>query len=343
MTAARVHGVATPAAAAYVARVPIVRAIDWSPAGDALRIVDQRRLPHAWVERDLRTVDEVCEAIHTLAVRGAPAIGAAGAMGLAVAMTPRAGEPRDAWWARLDESASRIRRARPTAVNLAWAVDRVVAAVRGADAANGPHAPGALAAVLRDAASAILAEDRAMCRAIGEHGARVAAATARACSRTATPARWRRAASGPRWRRSTSPRARTARRGLRRRDAPAAAGRAADRVGARREAGVPVTVIADGMAAPLLRAGAVDAVIVGADRIAANGDVANKIGTYGLALAARAHGIPFYVAAPSSTIDPRHAERRRDPDRGARRRRGARGRGSPSRPLTSRSGTPRST
>ncbi|MDF1503906.1 hypothetical protein [Roseisolibacter sp. H3M3-2] len=114
--------------------VSVVRALDWSPSGDALRIVDQRLLPQAWEERDLRTVEEVCDAIRTLAVRGAPAIGAAGAMGLAAAMAPRDGEDADAWRARLATSAAAIRAARPTAVNLPWAVDRLLALLRDAGA-----------------------------------------------------------------------------------------------------------------------------------------------------------------------------------------------------------------
>ncbi|GLC26104.1 S-methyl-5-thioribose-1-phosphate isomerase [Roseisolibacter agri] len=278
-----------------------VQSIGWSPACDALRILDQRELPHACVERDLRTVDEVCDAIRTLAVRGAPAIGAAGAMGLAAAMTPRADEARDAWTARLRDSAARIRAARPTAVNLPWAVDRVLAAVAAADT-DGAASAATLAAALRDAADAILVEDRAMCRAIGEHGvallrdgARVlthcnAGALATCGIGTALAPVYVAHERGQRvavWADETRPLLQGSR---------LTAWELA-------QAGVPVTVIADGMAAALLRTGTIDAVLVGADRIAANGDAANKIGTYALALAARAHGVPFYVLAPSSTVD----------------------------------------
>lgn len=277
-----------------------VVSIRWSPSGDALRILDQRELPHARVERDLRTVAEVCDAIRTLAVRGAPAIGAAGAMGLAVAMAPRRGEGREAWWTRLGESAARIRAARPTAVNLPWAVDRLLATVGDAHAAGAPV--DALADALRREADAILTEDRAMCRAIGEHGATLLPDAARVLTHcnagalatcgigTALAPVYVAHARGHAvsvWADETRPLLQGSR---------LTAWELA-------EAGVPVTVIADGMAAALLRTGTIDAVLVGADRIAANGDAANKIGTYALALAARAHGVPFYVLAPSSTID----------------------------------------
>jgi methylthioribose-1-phosphate isomerase len=280
--------------------VSTVQSIRWSPSGDALRILDQRELPHARVERDLRTVDEVCDAIRTLAVRGAPAIGAAGAMGLAVAMAPRRGETREAWCARLDASAARIGATRPTAVNLPWAVDRVMTRVERARAADAGI--DALAAALHDEADAIHREDRAMCEAIGAHGATLLPDDARVLTHCNAGA--------------------LATCGIGTALAPVyvahARGRAvavwADETrpllqGSRltawelAEAGIPVTVIADNMAAALLRTGTIDAVLVGADRIAANGDAANKIGTYALALAARAHGVPFYVLAPSSTID----------------------------------------
>ena len=277
-----------------------VRAVDWSPAGDALRILDQRELPHACVERDLRTVPEVCDAIRTLAVRGAPAIGAAGAIGLAAAMTPRAGEDDGAWWARLDESAACVRSARPTAVNLPWAVDRLLACVRDARAA-GTDAPAA-AQLLRDEASAIVAEDRAMCDAIGAHGAALlpdGACVLTHCNAGALATCGIGTALAPVYV------AHAAGRGVRvwaDETRPLLQG---SRLTAWElaQAGVPVTVIADGMAAALLRTGRIDAVLVGADRIAANGDAANKIGTYALALAARAHDVPFYVLAPSSTVD----------------------------------------
>ena len=279
----------------------IIQSVRWSPEGDAVRIVDQRRLPDALVERDLRTAAEVREAIRTLAVRGAPAIGVAGAMGLAVAAGAHVEESPARFRARLDEDASAIREARPTAVNLPWAIDRMLARA-GACVAAG-DGPREVAAALRAEASAILEEDRAMCRRIGEHGlpfvpdgARVlthcnAGALATAGIGTALAPVYLAVEAGRRvevFADETRPLLQGSR---------LTAWELA-------RAGIPVSVLTDGMAASLMRSGAVDLVIVGADRIAANGDVANKIGTYGVALAARHHGIPFYVAAPTSTLDP---------------------------------------
>jgi len=273
-------------------------AVAWSPEGRAVRIIDQRRLPEEYVERDLRTVDDVCEAIATLAVRGAPAIGVAGALGLAAAMAAHTVlSPRD-FAARLEADADRIRRTRPTAVNLAWAVDRLLRVARRA----GGNAEAV--AALRTEAEAILNEDRDMCRRIGEHalplipdGARVlthcnAGALATAGIGTALAPLYLCAELG---------------RGI-----EVFVGETRPLLQGSRltaweltRAGIPVTVLTDGMSAALMRAGRIDCCIVGADRIAANGDVANKIGTYSVAVAARHHDIPMYVAAPTSTFDPR--------------------------------------
>jgi methylthioribose-1-phosphate isomerase len=273
--------------------------VQWSPDGRGVRIIDQRRLPGEYVERDLYTVDDVCDAIATLAVRGAPAIGVAGAMGLAVAMAPLLSTTEDDFVARLQQSSRRIRETRPTAVNLAWAIDRMTRRVSSVSGGN-----AAIVAALRDEAQNMLDEDRAMCRRIGEHalqfipdGARVlthcnAGALATAGIGTALAPVYLAAEQG----RSIEVFASETRPLLQ---------------GARltawelSRAGIPVTVLTDGMAASLMRAGRIDCCIVGADRIAANGDVANKIGTYAVAVAARHHGIPMYVAAPTSTFDPR--------------------------------------
>jgi methylthioribose-1-phosphate isomerase len=239
----------------------------------------------------------VCGAIARLAVRGAPAIGVAGAMGLVTSLLPFADESHGRFGERLRTHAARIRGTRPTAVNLPWAIDRMLA--RAAAVA----APAALLAALRDEASAILAEDRAMCRRIGEHGLPLIPDGARVLTHCNAGA----LATG----------------GIGTALAPlylaAAAGRSvevyADETrpllqGSRltawelQRAGVPVTVLADSMAGSLMKEGRIDLCIVGADRIAANGDVANKIGTYALAVLARHHGIPFYVAAPTTTVDP---------------------------------------
>ena len=290
-----------------------LHAVDWAPAGDALRLLDQRRLPVACELLDLRTVDAVCEAIRTLAVRGAPAIGVAGAVGLAAALGAHAHDAPDDFWPALERAAARVRAARPTAVNLPWAVDRLLARARAERAAGA--SPAAVVVQLRDEAAAILDEDRAMCRRIGEHGAALltagiagdgaplrvlthcnAGALATAGIGTALAPVYvlaERGASVAVWADETRPLLQGSR---------ITAFELA-------RAGIPVTLLADGMAAAFLRAARdggtpVAAVLVGADRIAANGDVANKIGTYGLALAARAHAVPFYVLAPWSTVDP---------------------------------------
>ncbi|HEX6699642.1 MAG TPA: S-methyl-5-thioribose-1-phosphate isomerase [Gaiellaceae bacterium] len=254
---------------------PIPPTIEW---GDGVvRLVDQRRLPSELVLLECRNVEELCEAIRTLAVRGAPALGAAGAMGVALAAA--AGEP-------LEAAAERLRATRPTAVNLSWGVARALAA---AD-------PAAEAVRIAE-------EDVARNRRLGAHGAKLLPVGARvlthcnagslACVGYGTALGVIRAAheSGRRpsvWVDETRPVLQ----------------------GARLTAwelqrlGIPCTLVADVMAGSLMAASEVDAVVVGADRIAANGDVANKIGTYGLAVLARHHGVPFYVAAPVSTLDP---------------------------------------
>ena len=276
----------------------IVQAVRWSDDGTAVRIVDQRLLPERFVERDLRTTAELCDALRSLAVRGAPAIGIAGAMGLAVAAGASSTRSRAEALALLEREAHVIRATRPTAVNLPWALDRMM---RRACATQGDAADIARALIAE--ASAILDEDRAMCRRIGDHGLALVPDGARVlthCNAGALATGGMGTALAPLYR-------------------AVEAGRRvevfADETrpllqGSRltawelARAGVPVTILADNMAASLMRARRIDLCIVGADRIAANGDVANKIGTYPLAIAARHHGIPFYVAAPASTFDP---------------------------------------
>ena len=242
-----------------------------------MRLIDQRRLPEALTFLECRSVDELCEAITTLAVRGAPALGAAGAMGVALAAA--AGEP-------LADAADRLKATRPTAVNLAWGVDRALAA-------DDPAAE----------AVRIAAEDVERNRRLGANGSELLPVGARvlthcnagslACVGYGTAVGVIRAAheQGRRpsvWVDETRPVLQGARL----------------TAWELRELGIPYTLVADVMAGSLFGAGDVDAVIVGADRIAANGDVANKIGTYGLAVLAHHHGVPFYVAAPVSTFDP---------------------------------------
>ena len=275
-----------------------ITTVDWAPDGDAVRIIDQRQLPASYVERDLRALDEVCDAIRTLAVRGAPAIGVAGAMGMVVALLPHATEPLERFGERVRSVAASIRATRPTAVNLPWALDRML---RRASATSG--SPSAVVEALRAEATAIRDEDRAMCERIGQHGlsliddgARVlthcnAGALATAGIGTALAPIYLAASAGRRVE-VFADETRPLLQGSRLTSWELS------------QAGIPVTVIADNMAASLMRAGRIDLCIVGADRIARNGDVANKVGTYGLAVAAHHHGIPFYVAAPWSTFDP---------------------------------------
>ncbi len=273
-----------------------IQSVAWSADGSAVTILDQRCLPSREVYRELRTVDDVCSAITTLSVRGAPAIGVTAAMGLSLALSDDAQELTTARQS-LRIAADQLRATRPTAVNLAWALDRVL---RRSDAATNVSG---LRRVLRDEASRILAEDRAMCRRIGEHGASLidqgsrilthcnTGALATAGIGTALAAIYVAKSQGKRlevYADETRPLLQGSRLTAWELD----------------RSGIQVTVLVDGAAAALMRSGRVDLCIVGADRIAANGDVANKIGTYSLAVAAYYHGIPFYVAAPWSTFDP---------------------------------------
>ena len=270
----------------------------WTDDGRGVHIIDQRLLPGELVERELRTLTEVRDAIRTLAVRGAPAIGIAGAMGLVAVLSPNASAARDALLDDARRAAAEIAATRPTAVNLAWALERVL---RAAESASGAGAE--LLAAMRREATAILNEDRAMCRRIGEHavsllhdGARVlthcnAGALATGGIGTALAPIYVAKERG--WTIDV----------FVDESRPLLQGSRLTAWELQR-AGILVTVLTDGMAASLMRERGVDLCIVGADRIAANGDVANKIGTYSLAIAARYHEVPFYVAAPTSTMDP---------------------------------------
>lgn len=261
-----------------------LRPVLYDSERDVVRLLDQRRLPGEEVWLELRSSEEVARAIRDLAVRGAPAIGVAAAYGLAVDARRGAGA------AALRDASERLARARPTAVNLAWAVRRM-----GARLALGPAEILAEAHAIRD-------EDEAACRRIGALGAPLIPPRARVlthCNAGALATAGYGTALGV----------------VR---AAVEAGNPisvfADETrpflqGARLTAwelqrdGIPVTVLTDGMAGWLMARGEIACVVVGADRIAANGDVANKIGTYALAVLARHHGLPFYVAAPWSTVD----------------------------------------
>jgi methylthioribose-1-phosphate isomerase len=273
------------------------RTIEW--VGDEngfVRLIDQTRLPGELHYRDCRTVEEVWEAIRSLRVRGAPAIGVAAAMGVVLGLQGHVGS-LTAFLARLDEVCDYLRTSRPTAVNLFWALDRMRKQGRASD-----RPPRERLTVLLKEALAIEDEDRRMCRAIGAAGATLvkdgmgvlthcnAGGLATADYGTALAVLFAAHEQGRRfqvWVDETRPLLQ----------------------GARLTAwellqhGLEGTLICDSMAAAVMRQGRVQLVVVGADRIAANGDTANKIGTYGVAVLAKAHGVPFYVAAPSSTFD----------------------------------------
>ncbi len=269
------------------AREPIPPTVEWRRG--RVRLIDQRALPARLRYVECSTVAEVVRAIRELVVRGAPAIGVTGAFG--VALASGAGTGRDASIAAVERAAERLRRARPTAVNLAWGVDRALAASRSG---------GASAALA--AAQEMAQADVATNRALGGFGAALVPAGGRvlthcnagalACVGYGTALGVVRAAAeagkAPRvWVDETRPVLQGAR----------LTAWELDRLG------IEHTLVADVMAGSLMAAGEVDLVVVGADRIAANGDVANKVGTYSLAVLARHHGVPFVVAAPTSTVD----------------------------------------
>jgi methylthioribose-1-phosphate isomerase len=275
----------------------MIESVRWTEDGRGVRIIDQRQLPERLVECDLRSLGDVTNAIRTLAVRGAPAIGIAGAMGLVAALAPFADASRDEVLARARALAEEIARTRPTAVNLPWAMQRMIAR------AEGTYGDGrAIHDALRDEASAILDEDRAMCRRIGEHGVSMFHDGARVlthCNAGALATGGIGTALAPIYV--------ALERGMRidvyvDESRPLLQGSRLTAWELQR-AGIMVTVLTDGMAASLMREREIDLCIVGADRIAANGDVANKIGTYGLAILANHHEVPFVVAAPVSTLD----------------------------------------
>ncbi|HEY4130573.1 MAG TPA: S-methyl-5-thioribose-1-phosphate isomerase [Gemmatimonadaceae bacterium] len=275
----------------------MIQPVSWSNDGHGVRILDQRVLPEQELYRDLRTVDEVYEAILNLAVRGAPAIGIAAAMGVTLSLD---GTEIDRFEVgrKVRDAAARIGGARPTAVNLSWALGRMGRAI-----VEHRGDPATLHAALIDEATRILIEDREMCHRIGDHGSRLikngarilthcnAGALATGGTGTALAAIYAAAEQGKKvevYADETRPMLQGSRL------------TAWELI----RAGIPVTVLIDSAAASLMKDGEIDLVIVGADRIAANGDTANKIGTYPLAIAAKHHGIPFYVAAPGSTFDP---------------------------------------
>lgn len=288
--------------------------VAWASSSDAIEILDQTELPGAEVRLALGSAAEVAEAIRALRVRGAPLIGITAAMGLALEAAKSTGLPRDGFLRRIDDTYALLVATRPTAVNLRWALDRLRALADSlGDAPN-----GVIACKLWGEAEAIRDEDRAMCQRIGENGLALlggsepfaggaesgstmaplrvlthcnAGALATGGIGTALAPLYLAHEQGRRVKVYSSE------------TRPLLQGSRLT-VWELRRAGIDVTLVTDSVPAVLMRESAVDAVIVGADRIAANGDVANKIGTYALAVLARHHGVPFYVAAPVSTIDP---------------------------------------
>lgn len=272
--------------------------IDWQ--GDLIVMVDQRKLPAQEVYVRCRTPQEVAKAIRTMVIRGAPAIGVAAAMGLALGVRRSRAKGTTQLAVEFNRLCDLMAATRPTAVNLFWAVDRMKRAF--AQGVRAGESTDEIAARLEREARRIHDEDVAACRAMGLHGAVLVPDGARVlthCNAGALATAGYGSALG----------------------VVRAAVEQGKRVavfadetrpflqGARLTAwelvrdGIQTTVITESMAGPLMRSGEIDLVIVGADRIAANGDVANKIGTYTLAVLAKAHGLPFVVAAPLATID----------------------------------------
>lgn len=267
--------------------------------GETLELLDQTLLPFTLRYERMSDAESVQRAIRRLAVRGAPAIGIAAAYGMVIALAPDRELPPHAFMARLDIVADRLATARPTAVNLRWAIDRLCRAAR----ASGAATSRALHDVLRAEAEALHAEDRALCRAIGEAGLPLiepgagilthcnAGALAVSELGTATAPLYLAHDNGLAFRvyvDETRPLLQGSRLTAWELD----------------RAGIDVTLICDNAAARLMAEGEIDLVIVGTDRVTRNGDVVNKIGTSALAILCRYFGIPFYVACPSSTFDP---------------------------------------
>jgi len=278
---------------------PGIVPVEWR--GDAVAILDQRALPHRELVLECRTVEQVAEAIRSLAVRGAPIIGVAAAYGMALAAATSVETRTRSLLRELEDAAGTLRAARPTAVNLAWAIDRMMRVATGQCCSVGSTLQRVHEEMVAEALR-IEAEDREACAAMGSFGRELVPGGANVLTHCNTGmlctagigtalgvviAAHRAGTDLHVWVDETRPVLQGAR-------------LTAWELG---RLGIARTLIADGAAGSLMARGEVDLVIVGADRIAANGDVANKIGTYPLAVLARHHDVPFYVAAPVSTID----------------------------------------
>jgi methylthioribose-1-phosphate isomerase len=283
-----------------IAGTPRLRsAVAWR--GDHLEAIDQTALPERFALLQLRTVGEVVDALRRLVVRGAPAIGVAAAFGVVLGLAERRPATAEAAREALEQVVAELEAARPTAVNLRWAARRVAAA-----AAAGHDAAGIGRLALQEA-TRVLSEDRAACRRMADYGRAELAGRRRLLTHCNT-GRLATAGLGT---------------ALAVVYAKAEAGEPVEVLasetrpllqGARLtawelvDAGIPVTLLADTAAGAAMSRGMVEAVLVGCDRVARNGDTANKIGTYALAVLARANGIPFYVVGPLSSFDPDAAD-----------------------------------
>jgi len=265
---------------------------------DKLRLIDQTKLPEELVYIETDDAQEIFSCIKRLVVRGAPAIGIAAALGLAAVCRKSQAKDKPGFLSEVKRTADYLATSRPTAVNLFWALNRCVAKLENSASSS----PATLAEELLAEGLAILAEDIAMCQAIGIHGAdllRDGDGVLTHCNAGALATGDYGTALAPVYAAKEQGKKLTVYSDETR---PLLQG---SRLTAweLRQAGVDVVTICDNMAAQVMREGKINAVIVGADRIAANGDTANKIGTYGVAILAKHHHIPFYVAAPYSTID----------------------------------------
>lgn len=277
--------------------------LEWIGGIDGcLELIDQRKLPGTFEKLQCKDVESVWDAIKTLAVRGAPAIGVAAAYGICVAMQPVCNVDFAEAMTHLKKSSDYLASSRPTAVNLFWAIDRMNDCAQKFAAGNPNSQSADLCKVLLDEAHAICQEDKQMCRQIGINGEQFipqggtvlthcnAGALATAGQGTALSPMYEAKRKGKQFKvfvDETRPLLQGARL----------------TAWELTQAKIDADLICDNMAGFAMKQGKVDAIIVGADRIAANGDAANKIGTYSLSILAKAHNVPFYIAAPSSTFD----------------------------------------
>lgn len=273
------------------------RTIEWREG--KVVMLDQRLLPHREVYREFATISQVAEAIRKMVIRGAPAIGIAAAMGLALMARGYKGGSREGLISRLEKGAEMLLSTRPTAVNLKWAVRRCLDIAKSAEHGKVEK----IRDLIIEEAQRILKEDIEANLALGDFGASLVPDGAKVlthCNAGALATGGYGTALGV---------VRSAHRQGKKLEVLACETRPFFQ-GARltawelRKDGIPVTLITDNMAGHFMKRREVDLVIVGADRVAANGDVANKIGTYTLAVLCKEHSIPFYVAAPMSTFDP---------------------------------------